>query len=108
MELGEKQAIIFKKFDKQGKERSIPLYIIDETTVKDFNDILKKKEEYHKTYFVNRILPKDLLQRLENNYLVNIGPIDKYKSEKELQFNKINYDVEPTYLRDYLKNLKIV
>ena len=108
MEKGEKQAIIFKKFDKQGKERSIPLYIIDETTVKDFNDILKKKEEYHKTYFVNRILPKDLLQRLENNYLANIGPIDKYKSEKELQFQRIKNDVEPTYLKDYLNNLKIV
>ena len=108
MEKGEKQAIIFKKFDKQGKERTIPLYIIDETIANDFHNVLKRKEEYHKTYFVNKTLPKDLFQQLENNYLPNVNPIDKYKSEKELQFNIIKYDLEAIYLRKHFNNLKTI
>ena len=108
MEKGEKQAIIFKKVDKQGNDKTIPLYIIDETIFNNFNTVLKRKEEYHKTFFVNKTLPKDLFQQLENNYLVNVDPIDKFKSEKELQFNIIKHDLQPIVLGKYMDNLKII
>ena len=108
MEESTKEAIIFKKFDRQGNERIIPLYIINESLAKDFKNIVKRKEEYQNTWFINKVLPKDLFQIVESKLLPNKNPMEKYQYEKELQFKIHKYDFEPYSLAKHMNTLKVI
>lgn len=106
MEEGQKEAIIFKKFDKYGNEKIIPLYMINESMAKDFKNLLKRKDEFQNIRFVDKRLPKNLFQIVENNKPLNPNPVERYKYEKELQFKMHKYDFEAYSLIKHRNNLK--
>ena len=108
MEEGQKEAIIFKKFDKYGNEKIIPLYMINESMAKDFKNLLKRKEEFQNIRFVDKRLPKNLFQIVENNKPLNQNPVERYKYEKELQFKIHKFEFDPFILRKNIDTLKLI
>ena len=108
MEEGQKEAIIFKKFDKYGNEKIIPLYMINESMAKDFKNLLKRKEVFQNIRFVDKRLPKNLFQIVENNKPLNQNPVERYKYEKELQFKIHKFEFDPFILRKNIDTLKLI
>ena len=108
MEKGKKEAIIYKKIDKFGKEVTIPIYMIDETLCQEFKYLVKKKEEYQTSSFVKKVLPKDLYEQVERRSALFENPTDQYKYEKDLQFKIHKFEFDPFILRKNIDNLKII
>ena len=108
MNNGVKEAIIFKKTDRFGSDKEFTIYMIDETLAREFKSLVKRKEEYQNTWLVKKILPKDLYEQVEARSSLNENQIEKYKAEKELQFNIKKYDLEPYSLRKHMNNLKVI
>ena len=108
MERGKKEAIIYKKLDRYGKEITIPIYMIDESLAKDFKYLVKKKEEYQNSSFVKKVLPKDLFEQVESRSSLYQNPTEQFKYEKELQFQIHKFEFDPFILRKNIDTLKII
>ena len=104
MEVGQKEAIICVKMDKNGRKVTIPIYIIDDAMCDEFKSLIRKKEEYQNSYLIKTVLPKNLFEQLEKADDIT----DYYISEKKLQFQIHGNDLEPYSLKMHMDNLKII
>ena len=109
MEVGKKEVIICKKFDKTQNRFIInSIYMIDETLAHDYITSIQQKEEYKNSYLVKKFLPKDLFQQVENNSRQKSNPNEEYKEEKTQQFRIWKNDIEPYYLQNALTSIKVI
>ena len=109
MEVGKKEVIICKKFDKnENMFVTSSIYMIDETLAHDFITSIQQKEEYKNSYLIKKLLPKDLFQQVENNSRIDRNPDVQYKAEKGKQLRIWKNDLEPYYLQNALNSIKII
>ena len=108
MERGKKDIIIFKKYEKQGKETIIPIYMIDEVLTKEFINSMKKREEYKNSWLVKNVLPKDLFNTIEMRSRKFENPTEQYNHEKELKFKLPKCDNDILYLSQQIDKLEII
>ena len=109
MEVGKKEVIICKKFDK-NENRNMPylIYMIDETLAHDYITSIQQKEEYTNSFIIKKLLPKDLFQQVENNSRKDRNPDVQYKAEKGKQFRIWKNDLEPYCLQSALASIKVI
>lgn len=109
MEVGKKEAIICKKYDKnENRNAQCIIYMIDETLAHDYITAVQQKEEYKNRYLVKNFLPKDLFQKVEKNTQSYLNPNDQYKIDKAQQFRIWKYDIEPYYLQNALSSINTI
>lgn len=109
MEVGKKEVIMFRKFDRDGKEMSsLPIYMIDEELANEYITMVRQKEEYKNSSLIKKFLPKELFQQVESRSVIKSNPVDQYKYEKDQQFKVYKYENEPYFLQNALTSIKIV
>ena len=109
MEVGKKEAITCKKYDKNLKDFvTSTIFMIDETLAHDFITSIQQKEEYKNSFIIKKFLPKDLFKKLENKSRNGRNPDVQYKAEKGQQFRIWKNDLEPYYLKNALNSIKII